>query len=140
MSEVTYRNALVSDIPGMLALWRHFWQPHTYEVNLRKKVEAEPDLAYLAVVEGKIIGTVIGGFDGWWAWIYRVAVHPDHQHHGIGTDLVEEMHRRLEARGADAICAVVSPQNEGILGLLTKVGYDERGYRIYARRGGKVPM
>lgn len=140
MSEIVYRNARVKDIPGMLALWRHFWQAHQYEVNLRRKIEAQPDLAYVAECEGKIIGTVIGGFDGWWAWIYRVAVHPDYQHQGIGTQLVEEMHRRLEALGADTVCAVVSPQNEGILGLLAKVGYSERGYRIYARRGGKVPV
>ncbi len=140
MSEITYRNATVADIPGMLALWRHFWQPHHYEVNLRKKIETDPDLAYVAECEGKIIGTIIGGFDGWWAWIYRVAVHPDYQRRGIGTHLVEEMHRRLEARGADAICAVVAPQNEGILALLAHFGYGERGYRIYARHGGRVPM
>jgi len=29
--------------------------------------------------EGHIVGTVIGGFDGWRGNIYRLAVHPEHQ-------------------------------------------------------------
>jgi ribosomal protein S18 acetylase RimI-like enzyme len=110
-----------------------------YEANLRKKVEADPELVYLAECEGQVVGTIIGSFDGWWAWIYRVAVHPDFQRRQIGTHLLQEMHRRLKARGADAICAVVTPQNEGVLALLTKVGYSERGYRIYGFREGPVP-
>jgi ribosomal protein S18 acetylase RimI-like enzyme len=66
-------------------------------------------------------------------------VHPDFQRHLVGPHLVREMHRRLEARGADCISAVVSPENESVLALLRKVGYDERGYRIYAYHCGQVP-
>jgi ribosomal protein S18 acetylase RimI-like enzyme len=139
MAEVSYRNGAVADIPAILALWRHFWQPQAYETNLRHKLETEPDLIYVAECDDKIVGTVIGGFDGWWAWIYRVAVHPDFQRHLVGTHLVREMHRRLKARGADCICAVVSPKNESVLALLRRVGYDERGYQIYAYQCGEIP-
>ncbi len=65
MSEITYRNASVADIPGIRRLWRGFWPEQPYEQNLRHKMELDPDFVYLVEVDKKIIGTVIGGFDGW---------------------------------------------------------------------------
>ncbi len=120
---MTVRNATGADAEGMLGLWRSFWKPQPYEANLPRKIETEPDLVLVAEADGRIVGTTIGGFDGWWAWIYRVAVAPEYQRRGIATRLVREMHRRLQARGADSAAMVVSPTNEKMAGMLGKLGY-----------------
>jgi ribosomal protein S18 acetylase RimI-like enzyme len=127
-SDAVIREARQGDTPAMLQLWRTFWSPQPYESHLPAKIESDPDLVLVAESSGRIVGTVIGGFDGWWAWIYRVAVHPEHQRQGIGGRLIREMQVRLQARGADSAGMVVNPANEKMVGLLAKLGYrhDER--------------
>ena len=132
MSETTYRNATVEDIPQMLKLWREFWQPQRYENSLERKIVKDPDLVYVAESDGCIVGTIIGGYDEWWAWIYRVAVHPEHQRRGIASHLFSEIHQRLAARGADAACLIASPSNEAMCDLLRKLGYQERSDRRFS--------
>lgn len=80
----------------------------------------------VAECDGKVVGTIIGGYDEWWAWVYRVAVHPDYQRRGIAAALFKEIHERLTARGADAACLFISPSNEAMQALLAKLGYKER--------------
>jgi ribosomal protein S18 acetylase RimI-like enzyme len=132
MTKITYRNAAATDVHGMLDLWRQFWSPQPYEANLRSKIEKEPDLVIVAEADGAIVGTVIGGYDGWWAWVYRVAVHPHYQHKGIASRLLRTVQKRLAACGADASCAIVSPDNEAMGGLLTGLGYRQRPYAMWA--------
>ena len=130
--EIVYRSATPADMPQMLALWRRFWSPQPYEANLDRKIEKDPDLVVVAERDGRIVGTVIGGYDEWWPWIYRVAVDPEHQRKGIGTCLFQEIHRRLAARGADAACLIASPSNHAMCELLTKLGYKERFDRRFS--------
>jgi ribosomal protein S18 acetylase RimI-like enzyme len=132
MSETIHRNATVPDIPGMLELWRCFWPPQPYEANLERKITKDPGLVCVAECDGKIVGTIIGGFDDWWAWIYRVAVRPEYQRRGIGTRLFREMHRRLAARGANGVCLIASPSNKSMCGLLKKIGYNEKEDRRFS--------
>ena len=115
-----------------------FWSPQPYESHLPAKIETDSDLVPVAECGGQVVGTVIGGFDGWWAWIYRVAVHPEHQRRGIGGRLIQEMQARLRARGAGSAAMVVNPGNEKMVGLLGKLGYrhDER-HGVFGIRFGE---
>ena len=130
--DVAYRNAELADASQILELWRLFWPPQPYEANLKGKIAQEPDLVCVAESEARVVGTIIGGLDNWWAWVYRVAVHPEHQRTGIGATLFREMHRRLAARGADAACLIASPSNEPMRRLLSKIGYREKDDRRFS--------
>ena len=120
------REASVNDIPQMLALWRNFWPPQGYEHHLKRKIETDNELVLVAESDGMIVGTVIGGFDGWWGWIYRLAVSPTCQRQGIATDLLVAIHKRLADRDADAACLITDPTNAKMRGLLNKLGYQPR--------------
>jgi ribosomal protein S18 acetylase RimI-like enzyme len=130
MNDVTYRNATPGDATEMQSLWRQFWSEQSYEENLVSKITADPQLVIVAEANGKIVGTVIGGWDGWWPWIYRLAVSKAHQRRGIGTELLRLIHTRLQARGADAACAIVNPDNAPMYSLLQKLGYTEKKQRL----------
>ena len=134
MSEVIYRNATAADVPGILGVWREFWTEQPYEVNLEPKIRSEPDTIYLAEVDSRVIGTIVGGFDGWWGWLYRIAVTEAFRGQGIATHLVEAMQQRLKAKGATGVAAIVSPTNAEIDGLLKQMGYTGRGYQMLGRR------
>lgn len=65
------------------------------------------DLLLVAESEGLIIGTVMGGWDGWRGNIYRLAVLPEYRRRGIGRALIDEVTARLRAIGARKISIMV---------------------------------
>jgi GNAT superfamily N-acetyltransferase len=53
------------------------------------------------------VGTVIGGWDGWRANIARLATRPRARRKGVAMALVRELERRLQAKGAHRVYALV---------------------------------
>jgi ribosomal protein S18 acetylase RimI-like enzyme len=85
-----------ADEPAVIDLWIQVLPdpaPHNDPATtIRKKLAVERDLFLVAEIEGAVVGTVLGGYDGHRGWVYAVAVHPQNRRQGIGTALV----RRLE--------------------------------------------
>lgn len=92
------------DYPSVIELWEHaspdihIGRSDTPE-ELNKKVQHDPDLFIVAELNGDIIGTVIGGFDGRRGMIYHLAVDAEFRGLGIGTSLMETIDDRLRNRG-----------------------------------------
>jgi N-acetylglutamate synthase len=80
--------------------------------EIQKKLQRDPDLFLVAETGGKLIGTVIGGFDGRRGLIYHLAVDTDFRKHGIGTRLMDEVERRLKAKGCLKCYLMVTVDNE----------------------------
>ncbi|MFT2543482.1 GNAT family N-acetyltransferase, partial [Escherichia coli] len=60
----------------------------------------DPEAVLVVRSEGRIVGTVIAGWDGWRAHLYRLAVHPDHRRQGLARVLLDAAEDRLRALGA----------------------------------------
>ena len=73
-----------------------------------------------AVQNGKIIGSVRGRLVGDTCHIGRVIVHPEHQNRGIGSRLLHEIERRVNARRFELFTSQRSERN---LYLYRKFGY-----------------
>lgn len=71
----------------------------------------------------RIIGTIMGAWDGWRGWIYKLAVAEDHRRSGIGTQLLSQVTSRLHGAGATIIRAYVENNNKASLALFKKQGY-----------------
>ena len=67
--------------------------------EIQKKLERDPDLFLLAEINNEIIGTVIGAFDGRRGMIYHLAVHQNFRGQGVGAMLLDEVEKRLQAKG-----------------------------------------
>jgi len=79
--------------------------------ELQKKLARDPDLFLLAESDGKIVGSVIGGFDGRRGLIYHLAVAAPFQGQGIGSRLMEEVESRLRAKGCLKCYLLVTDDN-----------------------------
>jgi ribosomal protein S18 acetylase RimI-like enzyme len=73
----------------------------------------------------RIVGAVIGAFDGRRAWIYHLAVLPDARRHGVGTLLMREIETRLRADGAIKVNLLVEPENVNAAQFYRGLGYAE---------------
>ena len=111
--------------------------PHNEPVtSLRLKLAVERDLLFVAVSDGAVIGTVMGGYDGHRGWVYSVAVRPPERRKGVGTALLRRLEEALAARGCLKVNLQVRASNAGVVAFYERLGYavEERvsmGKRLY---------
>ena len=74
-----------------------------------------------------VVGSVIGGWDGWRGNIYRLAVAPDARRHGLARRLVQEAERMLVSKGARRISALVERHEAHAVGFWDALS--DRGWR-----------
>jgi ribosomal protein S18 acetylase RimI-like enzyme len=128
---LSIRACRLEDIEGVLALWRHADAiPSVTDTadDLRRAVGESPAHILVAEADGRLVGSIIGTFDGWRGNIYRLAVHPDHRRRGIARALVAEVEKKLRQQGAKRITALVAKQHARAMSFWEAVGYrvDER--------------
>src|SRR2546428_10619217 len=134
---IVIRPCRLDECPAVLALWERAGaipSPTDTLEELRRLVRAHGDGFLVAIQQGAIVGSVMGGWDGWRGNIYRLAVAPEARRHGLARRLVDDAVRVLRARGARRISALVERHEAHAVGFwdsLTDVGWhrDERMMR-----------
>jgi ribosomal protein S18 acetylase RimI-like enzyme len=134
MGGLSIRACRLEDIGMVLELWRHADATPGVIDNaddLRRAVADSPAHVLVAEVDGRLVGSIIGTFDGWRGNIYRLAVQPDYRRRGVARALVAEVERRLTAQGARRITALVENDHAWAMNFWEAVGYavDERVVR-----------
>ena len=92
--------------------------------EIQKKLERDPDLFLVAELNEDIVGTVIGGYDGRRGMIYHLAVHETAREQGVGALLLNEVEKRLQAKGCIKCYLLVFADNVRAIQF-----YENRGWR-----------
>ena len=93
--------------------------------EIAKKLLRDPDLFLVAEDDGKIIGTVIGGYDGRRGIVYHLAVDPAYRGNGIGKVLMAEVEKRLAAKGCLKSYLLVLRDNPNVIDFYRELGWEE---------------
>jgi len=91
--------------------------------ELQKILKKDPDLFLVAVTRDRIIGTVLGGFDGRRGLVYHLVTHPEMRNRGVGSRLMEELEIRLRDKGCIRCYLLVTPENDYAMQF-----YETRGW------------
>lgn len=106
---------------------------------LAEKGKQDPGSIMVAVTpESKVLGCIFTVSDGWAAFIFRLAVHPDCRSKpelfggkSLGQQLMEAAETRLRGEGAIDVAILVSDEEASLQNWYKKQGYDPTGsYRF----------
>ena len=126
-AKITLRTCSRTDVEAILALWKRAGVagtlPDTAEALLMR-LERDAELFVVAAAGDTVIGTLIGGWDGWRGNMYRLAVDPKHRRRGIARALVREVEARLEMKGAKRVTALVLREEGAATAFWSAAGYE----------------
>jgi ribosomal protein S18 acetylase RimI-like enzyme len=114
--EVVIRPVRDDELAAVLLLWQAagVTPPSVSDSieGLTTLIRTATALLLVAIIDDQIVGSVIGGWDGWRGNIYRLAVTPERQRKGIARRLVAEISRELFAKGATRLSALVEHEHQ----------------------------
>ena len=132
LDQIKIRPYQQEDRDGLLSLWADIFpasSPHNNpETSLDKKLRVAPDLLLVAVMDGVVVGSVMGGYDGHRGWIYSLAVTPSLRRKGIASVLMRETETKLRERGCLKVNLQVVSSNSEVVAL-----YEELGFHVEER-------
>jgi ribosomal protein S18 acetylase RimI-like enzyme len=126
------RSATPADAEAVLSLWAAAGVPPGVSDTLHglaALLDTDEQALLIAESDGQLLGSLIAAWDGWRGSFYRLAVHPDRRREGIATALLEEGERRLGARGARRLTAIVADDEPLGARFWSSVGYERQANR-----------
>jgi ribosomal protein S18 acetylase RimI-like enzyme len=131
------RDARSEDIDRVLAVWAEAEADESVTddpESLGRLMARDPRALLVAEEQGRVVGTLVVGWDGWRGSMYRLAVVPSMRRRGIATALVREGERRLSELGARRISALVIDGHGDAAGFWLAAGYEhDARMHLYAR-------
>lgn len=115
------------DFEAVITLWERcdLLRPwNDPEMDIERKLNHDPDLFLVAEVNGEIVGSVMGGYDGHRGSAYYLGVHPDFRGRGIANALISRLEKKLIARGCPKIHLMVREDNDAVIGMYEKLDYE----------------
>jgi ribosomal protein S18 acetylase RimI-like enzyme len=126
-----------ADEGALIALWERcelFVPWNDPRKDIARKLRAGRDLFLVGLVEGKIIASVMGGYDGHRGWLYYVAVAPEQRQQGHGRRIIAALEAKLIARGCPKINLQVRSHNRQVIAFYESLGYIESDLASMGKR------
>ena len=113
---VTIRPMTIEDYDEVFAMWQITTKRALSSADERSQIERylkrNEGLSQVAVVDGKIVGTVLAGHDGRRGFIHHMAVLPEFRRRRIGHALAETAIAKITGEGIEKTHILCYQNNE----------------------------
>lgn len=116
----------LQDEEQVIALWKECklvvpWNDP--KKDIRRKLKVNPELFLVGEIEGEIVGSIMGGYEGHRGWVNYLAVLSSHRKKGYGRQLMEAVEERLEKMGCAKVNLQVRETNLEVIEFYKAIGY-----------------
>lgn len=114
------------DRDGLIALWTRCelirsWNDPGRDID--RKLAVDPEHLLVVELDGRLVASVMVGYEGHRGWINYLAVDPDVREHGLGRRLMETAEQILVELGCPKVNLQVRGDNDAALGFYRAIGY-----------------
>jgi ribosomal protein S18 acetylase RimI-like enzyme len=102
--------------------------------DIARKLTVQRELFLVGEVEGRIVASVMAGYDGHRGWINYLAVHPDFRRKRIASKLMDAAQTLLLELGCPKINLQVRAANESAIGFYNSLGYAQDDVVSFGKR------
>ncbi|MBU3076342.1 GNAT family acetyltransferase [Sphingomonas quercus] len=129
---------LTPEAPAAVALWQAAgltrpWNDPAADINAALACASSTVLAGHDE-GGRLIATVMAGYDGHRGWLYYLAVAGDRQGEGLGRQMVAAAEGWLAGQGAPVVRLMVRTDNAPVAAFYERLGYEPSEVRVLGRR------
>ncbi len=128
MPTVDIRPFTADDHASLVSLWKEVFadDPPWNEPSeiIKRKLTVQPELLLVAVASTKLVGAVMGGFDGVRGWVHHLAVHPEYRRNGTARLLMRAVENGLKNLGCPKVNLQVRSTNASVIAFYKAIGYD----------------
>ncbi|BBU26830.1 GNAT family acetyltransferase [Burkholderia sp. THE68] len=120
-----------ADRDAVIALWREVFPEYADAsrpqrdpaLSIANKMTTQPELFFVGLVDGRVIGTVMAGYDGHRGWVYSLAVTPSLRGRGFGGALMTHAEAALAKLGCPKVNLQILSVKTELRGFYEKLGY-----------------
>ena len=115
-----------TDESAVIALWQacdlvRSWNDP--QKDIQRKLAVDPELFLVGALDGRLIATVMIGYEGHRGWINYLAVHPEHRRCGHARKIMAAGENLLSSLGCPKINLQVRTTNRSVLEFYQALGY-----------------
>lgn len=99
--------------------------------GIARYLARNPETCFVAIIDNRMVGTILCGHDGRRGFIYHTAVSADFQRSGIGTALVDAAIDALKKEGIHKVALVTFRTNEPGNRFWAARGFTDRTDLVY---------
>ncbi len=125
------------DWDGVAEVWENHEGTNPVDDSIEgftKYLRRNPSTSFVAVDDGRIIGTILAGHDGRRGIFHHVSVLPEYQKQGVGKMLVDNAMEALRKEGITKVLLVVFNHNENGNQFWEHMGFTVREDLIYRNK------
>lgn len=127
----------IDDWDGIASVWENHRGTNPVDDSpegLARYLRRNPTTSFVAVDNGRIIGTILAGHDGRRGIFHHVSVLPEYRKQGVGKMLVNSAVEALKKEGILKVLLVVFSDNENGNGFWEHLGFTARNDLVYRNR------
>jgi N-acetylglutamate synthase len=121
----------IDSYEDVLALWRQCEGIGLSDADSRESIQTylnrNPGMSFVALADGKVVGSILAGHDGRRGYIHHLAVHPSCRRHGLGRALVAQATCALLSAGIQKAHIFIFNSNAEGIAFWESVGWSPRG-------------
>jgi ribosomal protein S18 acetylase RimI-like enzyme len=131
------RPYLETDEDAVIALWQRCnlvvpW--NNPRSDIARKLAVDRDLFLVGLADGRVVASVMGGYEGHRGWVNYLAVDPVCRRKGYGRRIMSAVEERLKAKGCPKINLQVRASNREVIAFYEALGFSDDRVMGFGKR------